>query len=79
MIAIDAFVYMCLANELCHSLGGITIAEDVSGYPGIARPVAEGGIGFDYRLHMAVADKVSCAKAMFVCFLLSTLTQCAVD
>jgi 1,4-alpha-glucan branching enzyme len=53
----DAIVYLCLANDLCHSLGALTIAEDVSGYPGIARPVAEGGLGFDYRLHMAVADK----------------------
>jgi 1,4-alpha-glucan branching enzyme len=33
-----------------------TIAEDVSGMPGLCRPVAEGGIGFDYRLSMAVPD-----------------------
>jgi len=34
----------------------ITVAEDVSGMPGLARPVAEGGIGFDYRLAMGVPD-----------------------
>ena len=34
----------------------ITIAEDVSGMVGMARPVEEGGIGFDYRLAMGVPD-----------------------
>lgn len=54
----DAIVYMCLANDIVHELhNGITIAEDVSGYPGIARPLEEGGLGFDYRLHMAIADR----------------------
>lgn len=33
-----------------------TIAEDVSGMPGLCRPVDEGGVGFDYRLSMAVPD-----------------------
>ncbi|MED6119226.1 hypothetical protein PIB30_009875 [Stylosanthes scabra] len=33
------------------------IAEDVSGMPGLGRPVSEGGIGFDYRLAMAIPDK----------------------
>jgi 1,4-alpha-glucan branching enzyme len=34
----------------------ITIAEDVSGMPGLGRPVTEGGLGFDYRLNMAIPD-----------------------
>lgn len=34
----------------------ITIAEDVSGMPTLCRPVAEGGVGFDYRLSMAIPD-----------------------
>jgi 1,4-alpha-glucan branching enzyme len=34
-----------------------TIAEDVSGMPTLCRPVQEGGVGFDYRLQMAIADK----------------------
>src|SRR5690606_28199590 len=48
----DALAYLQLANELIHELrpDAITIAEDVSGMVGMARPVAEGGIGFDYRL-----------------------------
>jgi len=47
------------ANELLHSLypeSCITIAEDVSGMPALCRPVSEGGVGFDYRLMMAVPD-----------------------
>jgi 1,4-alpha-glucan branching enzyme len=35
----------------------ITIAEDVSGMPALCRPVLEGGLGFDYRLNMAIPDK----------------------
>jgi 1,4-alpha-glucan branching enzyme len=34
----------------------ITIAEDVSGMPTLCRPVPEGGVGFDYRLAMAIPD-----------------------
>ncbi len=35
----------------------VTIAEDVSGMPALCRPVTEGGLGFDYRLGMAIPDK----------------------
>jgi 1,4-alpha-glucan branching enzyme len=54
----DAVVYLQLANELAHQVkpDAITIAEDVSGMVGTARPVAEGGLGFDYRLAMGVPD-----------------------
>jgi 1,4-alpha-glucan branching enzyme len=54
----DALAYMTLANELVHRVrpGAITIAEEVSGFPGMCRPVAEGGVGFDYRLQMACPD-----------------------
>ncbi len=54
----DAVAYLQLANELAHAINpdAITIAEDVSGMPGLARPVAEGGLGFDYRLAMGVPD-----------------------
>ncbi|KAK4489907.1 hypothetical protein RD792_000555 [Penstemon davidsonii] len=56
---VDAVVYLMLANNLIHSIlpDAIVIAEDVSGMPGIGRPVIEGGIGFDYRLAMAIPDK----------------------
>ncbi|GER55487.1 4-alpha-glucan-branching enzyme [Striga asiatica] len=56
---VDAVVYLMLANNLIHSVlpDATVIAEDVSGMPGLGRPVSEGGIGFDYRLAMAVPDK----------------------
>jgi len=45
-----------LANDLVHSMlpDAVTIAEDVSGMPTLCRPVTIGGLGFDYRLAMAV-------------------------
>ncbi len=54
----DAVTYLKLANHLAHLVepGCITIAEDVSGMVGMARPVDEGGLGFDYRLAMGVPD-----------------------
>ncbi|KAG6402412.1 hypothetical protein SASPL_134605 [Salvia splendens] len=56
---VDAVVYMMLANNLIHSIlpDATVVAEDVSGMPGLGRPVSEGGIGFDYRLAMAIPDK----------------------
>ncbi|KAI7741948.1 hypothetical protein M8C21_024025 [Ambrosia artemisiifolia] len=56
---VDAVVYMMLANCLIHSLlpDAMVIAEDVSGMPGLGRPVDDGGIGFDFRLAMAIPDK----------------------
>ena len=55
----DGGVYLMLANKLIHEINpeAITIAEDVSGMPGLCRPVEEGGFGFDYRLNMSVCDK----------------------
>lgn len=54
----DALTYLSLANILTHEINpnAITIAEDVSGMPGIASPFEDGGIGFDYRMSMGVAD-----------------------
>ncbi|MDD3154951.1 MAG: alpha-amylase family glycosyl hydrolase [Victivallaceae bacterium] len=54
----DALCYLGLANDLVHQTrpDAITIAEDVSGMPGLAAPTREGGIGFDYRLAMGVSD-----------------------
>lgn len=55
----DAIVYLGLANMLVHEMNAraITIAEDVSGMPGLAAPLKEGGTGFDFRLSMGIADK----------------------
>lgn len=54
----DALVYLALANEVIHAVrpDARTIAEDVSGMPGLAAPRRQGGMGFDYRLAMGVAD-----------------------
>jgi len=54
----DALTYLQLANTLVHKIKrhAVTIAEDVTGMPGLCRPIREGGIGFDYRLGMAIPD-----------------------
>lgn len=54
----DSLVYMQLANTLVHKIKphALTIAEDVSGMPGLCRPIKDGGIGFDMRLGMAIPD-----------------------
>lgn len=54
----DALLYLGLANIMVKEISprAITVAEDVSGMPGLAAPVADGGIGFDFRLSMGVAD-----------------------
>ena len=54
----DALTYLTLANILTHEINpfAITVAEDVSGMPGIASPYEDGGYGFDYRMSMGVAD-----------------------
>lgn len=56
---VDALVYLMLANTLIHRINpnATTIAEDVSGMPGLCRTVEDGGMGFDYRLSMAIPDK----------------------
>lgn len=55
----DALIYLALGNYMLHKIDdqAITIAEDVSGMPTLGRPVSEGGVGFDYRLGMAIPDK----------------------
>ena len=54
----DAITYLGLANILVKELNrnAFTIAEDMSGMPGLAAPLTAGGIGFDYRMSMGVAD-----------------------
>ncbi len=54
----DAITYLQLANHLIHKIrpNAITVAEDVSGMPGLASPIDEGGIGFNYRLAMGLPD-----------------------
>ena len=54
----EAITYLQLANELIHAQNpnAITVAEDMSGMPGMCLPISAGGIGFDYRLSMGVPD-----------------------
>ena len=54
----DAVTYLQLANKLIHDIDNqnVTIAEDVSGMPGICAKLEDGGIGFDYRLGMGLPD-----------------------
>lgn len=54
----DAVIYLQLANKLIHDFNpqAISIAEEVSGMPGLCRDHEDGGIGFDYRLAMGIPD-----------------------
>jgi 1,4-alpha-glucan branching enzyme len=54
----DAICYLTLANKLIHSINphAITIAEEVSGMPGLAMKNEDGGYGFDYRMAMNIPD-----------------------
>ena len=54
----DAVTYLTLANNLVRAVNpkAFTIAEDVSGMPGMAFPTEKGGIGFDFRMSMGIAD-----------------------
>jgi len=54
----DALTYLALANKLIHSVrpDALTIAEDVSGMPGLAASIEDGGCGFDFRFAMGVPD-----------------------
>ena len=55
---VEAITYLQLANELIRQVNphAITIAEDMSGMPGMCLPIEDGGIGFDYRLGMGLPD-----------------------
>lgn len=54
----NAICYLTLANRLIHEVNpkAITIAEEVSGMPGLAAPYEDGGYGFDYRMAMNIPD-----------------------
>lgn len=54
----DAIVYLALANKLIHETRphAITIAEEMSGMPGLATPLEDGGYGFNFRLAMGIPD-----------------------
>ncbi|MBQ3281185.1 MAG: alpha amylase C-terminal domain-containing protein [Eubacterium sp.] len=55
---VEAVTYLQLANDVIRQTDpdSMTIAEDMSGMPGMCEPVQDGGIGFDYRLGMGLPD-----------------------
>jgi 1,4-alpha-glucan branching enzyme len=57
-VDVDALAYLALSNKLIHEVrpAAITVAEDVSGMPGLGATHEEGGCGFDYRLAMGAPD-----------------------
>ena len=54
----NAVTYLALAAMLTKEIDpdAITIAEDMSGMAGLAAPFASGGLGFDFRMAMGIAD-----------------------
>ena len=54
----DALTYLRLANETIHTVhpDATTIAEEMSGFPGLGASTKDGGLGFDYRLQMGAPD-----------------------
>jgi 1,4-alpha-glucan branching enzyme len=54
----QAILYLKLATQLIQDIkpGAIAIAEDMSGMPGLCRPVQDGGLGFSFRLAMGIPD-----------------------
>lgn len=57
-VEFESLVYLQLASQLAREIvpSVLTIAEDMSGMPGMCRPVDEGGLGFDFRLGMGIPD-----------------------
>ncbi|MCQ2250225.1 MAG: alpha-amylase family glycosyl hydrolase [Bacteroidales bacterium] len=57
-VEFDAITYLQLANKLIKLINpeAISIAEDVSGMPGLTTPLEDGGMGFDFRLGMGIPD-----------------------
>lgn len=54
----EATTYFKLANKLMKEVKptSLSVAEDMSGMPGVASKVADGGLGFDYRMAMGMPD-----------------------
>ncbi len=54
----EAVTYLRLANKLIKQINpmALSIAEDMSGMPGLAVSVDDGGLGFDFRMAMGVPD-----------------------
>ncbi len=57
-VDLEATTFCSLANKLMKKINphSLSIAEDMSGMPGLAVPEKKGGLGFDYRMAMGVPD-----------------------
>lgn len=55
-------LYLALANSLLAALlpedQRLSIAQECTGYPTLCRPVAQGGLGFDYRLDSSLSQSL---------------------
>lgn len=51
---LEAVEFLRQVNGLIHHYhpGVVTIAEESTSYPGVTKPIAEGGLGFDYKWNM---------------------------
>jgi 1,4-alpha-glucan branching enzyme len=51
---LEAIAFLKRLNQVVHERcpGAITIAEESTAWPGVSRPVAEGGLGFDFKWNM---------------------------
>jgi len=51
---LEAVAFIRRFNEAVHQLfpSAITVAEESTSWPGVTRPAAEGGLGFDYKWNM---------------------------
>ena len=54
----NAICYLTIAIKLIHEVNpdAVSIAEEVSGMPGLAAKFEDGGYGFDYRMAMNIPD-----------------------
>jgi len=51
---LEAIAFIKRLNEVVHERapGAVTIAEESTAWPGVSKPVSEGGLGFDYKWNM---------------------------
>jgi 1,4-alpha-glucan branching enzyme len=54
----DAIVYLTLVNKIIKEVHpqSLTVAEEMSGMPGLGAGIKNGGMGFDYRMAMGTPD-----------------------
>ena len=51
---LEAIAFIKRLNKVVHERcpGAVTIAEESTAWPGVSKPVSEGGLGFDYKWNM---------------------------